>query len=117
MQTWARLYGVPNVVLRLGNVYGPRQNAYGEAGVVAIFSEKLLAGETPSLRGDGKPTRDYVHVGDVAHAFVLAAESGKAGVYNVGTGVQTSTAQLLEVLQEAAGTSIEPRHGHSRRAS
>jgi UDP-glucose 4-epimerase len=110
VQTWARLYGVPNVVLRLGNVYGPRQNAHGEAGVVAIFSEKLLAGETPSLRGDGKPTRDYVHVGDVAHAFVLAAESGKAGVYNVGTGVETSTAQLLEILQEAAGTSIEPRH-------
>jgi UDP-glucose 4-epimerase len=109
VQTWARLYGVPNVVLRLGNVYGPRQNAHGEAGVVAIFSEKLLAGEAPSLRGEGKPTRDYVHVGDVARAFVLAAESGNAGIYNVGTGVQTSTARLLEILQEAAGTSIEPR--------
>ena len=109
VQTWARLYRVPNVVLRLGNVYGPRQNAHGEAGVVAIFSERLLAGEPPSLRGDGKPTRDYVHVGDVARAFVLAGASGKAGVYNVGTGVQTSTARLLEILQDAAGTSIEPQ--------
>ena len=109
VQTWARLYGVPNVVLRLGNVYGPRQNAHGEAGVVAIFSEKLLAGEPPSLRGEGKPTRDYVHVGDVARAFVLAAESRKAGVYNVGTGIQTSTARLLDILQDAAGTSLEPQ--------
>jgi UDP-glucose 4-epimerase len=109
VQTWARLYHVPNVVLRLGNVYGPRQNAHGEAGVVAIFSEKLIAGESPSLRGEGKPTRDYVHVGDIARAFVLAAESGSAGVYNVGTGVQTSTARLLEILQEAAGTSLAPQ--------
>jgi UDP-glucose 4-epimerase len=100
---------MPNVVLRLGNVYGPRQNAHGEAGVVAIFSERLLAGEAPTLRGQGRPTRDYVHVGDVARAFVLAAESRKAGVYNVGTGVQTSTARLLEILQDAAGTSLEPQ--------
>jgi UDP-glucose 4-epimerase len=109
VQTWARLYRVPNVVLRLGNVYGPRQNTHGESGVVAIFSTKLLAGEPPSMRGEGKPTRDYVHVGDVAHAFVLAAESGKAGVYNVGTGVQTSTARLLGILQDSAGTSLEPQ--------
>jgi UDP-glucose 4-epimerase len=109
VQTWARLYGLPNVVLRLGNVYGPRQNAHGEAGVVAIFSERLLAGEAPTLRGQGKPTRDYVHVGDVARAFVLAAESRKEGVYNVGTGAQTSTARLLEILQDAAGTSLEPQ--------
>lgn len=108
--TWARLYGAPNVVLRLGNIYGPRQNTHGESGVVAIFSERLLAGESPSLRGEGKPTRDYLHVGDAARAFVLAAESRKAGVYNVGTGVQTSTMTLLQILQEAAGTTIEPRH-------
>jgi UDP-glucose 4-epimerase len=75
---------------------------------VAIFSERLLAGEPPTLRGEGRPTRDYVHVGDVARAFVLAAESVKAGVYNVGTGVQTSTATLLGFLQDAAGTRIEP---------
>src|SRR5829696_2847227 len=107
--TWARLHGAPNVVLRLGNVYGPRQNPHGEAGVVAIFSEKLLAEEPPALRGDGAPTRDYVHVSDVAKAFVLAADGGKSGVYNVGTGVTTSTARLLEILQDAAGTSVSPR--------
>jgi UDP-glucose 4-epimerase len=106
--TWARLHGVSNVVLRLGNVYGPRQNPHGEAGVVAIFSEKLLAGQRPGLRGEGTPTRDYVYVGDVAEAFVLSGESGRAAVYNVGTGVQTSTARLLEVLQDEAGTSLEP---------
>lgn len=106
--TWARLHGLANVVLRLGNVYGPRQNPHGEAGVVAIFSEKLLAGERPVLRGHGAPTRDYVHVSDVAKAFVLAADSGRSGVYNVGTGVQTATARLLDVLQDAAGASISP---------
>jgi UDP-glucose 4-epimerase len=107
--TWARLNGLPNVVLRLGNVYGPRQTAHGEAGVVAIFSGKLLAGEAPSLRGDGRPTRDYVHVHDVARAFVAAADGDRAGTYNVGTGQETTTARLLELLQDAAGTSLEPR--------
>jgi UDP-glucose 4-epimerase len=108
--TWARLYGMPNVVLRLGNIYGPRQNPHGEAGVVAIFSDLLLDGAQPSLRGEGKPTRDYVYVTDVAAAFVAAAEGARGGTYNVGTGQETSTARLLELLQKAAGTAIEPRH-------
>jgi UDP-glucose 4-epimerase len=107
--TWGRLNALPNVVLRLGNIYGPRQTAHGEAGVVAIFSGRLLDGEAPPLRGDGSPTRDYVHVTDVARAFVAAAEGARAGTYNVGTGKQTSTAALLEILQKAAGTTIEPR--------
>ncbi len=106
---WGRIHRTPNVVLRLGNVYGPRQNPHGEAGVVAIFSEKLLAGEAPALRGEGAPTRDYVHVSDVVRAFLLAADAASSGVFNVGTGVQTSTAQVLEILQDAAGTRIEPR--------
>jgi UDP-glucose 4-epimerase len=108
--TWRRLYGLANVVLRLGNVYGPRQNPHGEAGVVAIFSGVLLDGERPTLRGEGKPTRDYVYVTDVANAFVAAASSARAGTYNVGTGRETSTARLLEVMQNAAGTAIEPLH-------
>jgi UDP-glucose 4-epimerase len=107
--TWARLYEVPNVVLRLGNVYGPRQNPHGEAGVVAIFSGRLLEDEQPSLRGEGKPTRDYVYVTDVASAFVAAAGGGRAGTYNVGTGRETSTARLLDLLQKAMGTSVEPQ--------
>jgi UDP-glucose 4-epimerase len=106
--TWARLYGTPNVVLRLGNVYGPRQEPHGEAGVVAIFSRSLLAGKPPELRGEGTPTRDYVHVTDVARSFVAAAEAERAGTYNVGTGRETSTARVLEILQAAAGTSLEP---------
>ena len=110
MTTWARLHGTPNVVLRLGNVYGPRQNPHGEAGVVAIFSAKLLERDTPALRGDGAPTRDYVHVSDVARAFLVAADGGKSGTYNVGTAVATPTARLLEILQAAAGTSIPPQH-------
>jgi UDP-glucose 4-epimerase len=108
--TWARLFGAPNVVLRLGNVYGPRQNPHGEAGVVAIFSRRLLDGEPPPLRGEGTPTRDYVYVADVAQAFVAAAEAERPGTYNVGTGRETSTASLLETLQRVAGTSIEPQH-------
>jgi UDP-glucose 4-epimerase len=107
--TWARLHGLANVVLRLGNVYGPRQNPHGEAGVVAIFSDRLQAGEPPTVYGHGEPTRDYVHVTDVARAFVLTAEGGKAGTFNVGTGVETSVSELLRVMQDAAGTSIEPR--------
>jgi len=106
--TWGRLYGVANVVLRLGNVYGPRQNPHGEAGVVAIFSGLLLDGERPALRGEGKPTRDYVYVTDVASAFVAAVDGRRTGTYNVGTGRETSTARLLEILQDAAGTAIEP---------
>ncbi len=109
VSTWARLYGTPNVVLRLGNVYGPRQNPHGEAGVVAIFSGRLLQGEQPQLRGEGRPTRDYVYVSDVANAFVSAADGGRAGTYNVGTGQETSTARLLALLQAAAATSLEPQ--------
>ena len=106
--TWARLHGTPNVVLRLGNVYGPRQEPHGEAGVVAIFCSCLLEGRTPTMFGEGRPTRDYVFVGDVAESFVLAAESGRPGTYNVGTGVGTSVTRLLDVLQTTAGTSVEP---------
>jgi UDP-glucose 4-epimerase len=110
VQTWARLYDRASVVLRLGNVYGPRQNPHGEAGVVAIFSEHLLAGETPTIYGDGEQTRDYIHVSDVARAFVLAAEPGRSGTYNVGTGRETSVNELLRLMQEAAGTSLEPEY-------
>jgi UDP-glucose 4-epimerase len=110
VSTWARLHDDPHVILRLGNVYGPRQSAHGEGGVVAIFSNALLSGEPPPLRGEGTPTRDYVHVEDIARAFVAAADGGRSGTYNVGSGRQTSTAELLGMLQAAAGTDVEPRH-------
>jgi UDP-glucose 4-epimerase len=109
VRTWGLLHGLGNVVLRLGNVYGPRQNPHGEAGVVAIFCERLLAGETPTVFGDGEQTRDYVHVSDVADAFVRGAGLGGPGTFNVGTGWETSVNDLLRTLQETAGTSLEPR--------
>lgn len=108
--TWGRLHGIPNVVLRLGNVYGPRQNPHGEAGVVAIFSDRLCNGGLPVVYGEGKPTRDYVHVTDIARAFVLAADAPAGGTFNVGHGREVNVLELLAVMQGAAGTSVEPRH-------
>jgi UDP-glucose 4-epimerase len=107
--TQARSDGLSHVVLRLGNIYGPRQSPHGEAGVVAIFSDRLIRGETPVVFGYGKPTRDYVHVGDVVRAFTSAADGDSAGTFNVGWGRETSVLDLLAVVQRAAGTSIEPQ--------
>jgi UDP-glucose 4-epimerase len=106
--TWGRLHGIPNVVLRLGNVYGPRQSPHGEAGVVAIFSDRLRQGLAPVVYGDGRQTRDYIYVTDVAGAFVLASEGGRAATFNVGWGRESSVLDLLEVLQRAAPAAIEP---------
>lgn len=108
--TWARLYGSAHVILRLGNVYGPRQNAHGEAGVVAIFSELLKDARQPTVFGDGTQTRDYIYVGDVARAFADALETSGPGVFNVGTGLETDVLVLLAHLQDAAGTAVEPLH-------
>jgi UDP-glucose 4-epimerase len=107
--TQARSQGLPNAVLRLGNVYGPRQNAHGEAGVVAIFSDRLLNGETPIAYGHGKPTRDYVHVADVTRAFLAAADSARPGTFNIGWGRETAVLELLDLLQRAAGTNVDPK--------
>jgi UDP-glucose 4-epimerase len=106
VKTWGLAGGVANAVARLGNVYGPRQNPHGEAGVVAIFSHKLYVGERPKLYGHGNPTRDYVYVGDVVSA--LRAAAGKAGTYNVATGVETDVMTVWTELRAAAGVDIEP---------
>lgn len=106
VRTWARSSGIPHAVCRLGNVYGPRQSPHGEAGVVSIFSYKLWRGERPTLFGEGAPTRDYVHVTDVAAALIKATGSGD--VFNVATGRETRTSAVLDELQAAAGTSLEP---------
>jgi UDP-glucose 4-epimerase len=105
----ARSDALPHVVLRLGNVYGPRQSPHGEAGVVAIFSDRLIRGEAPIVFGHGKPTRDYVHVADVVRAFTTAADGEIAGTFNVGWGRETSVLELLDVVQRAAGTNLEPQ--------
>jgi UDP-glucose 4-epimerase len=111
---YSRLHGIAAVALRLANVYGPRQDPLGEAGVAAIFSGALIAGRHPTVYGDGRQTRDYVYVGDVVEAFLAAAESGATGVFNVGTGVETSVLQLGEALAAAAGASFEPEHAPKR---
>jgi UDP-glucose 4-epimerase len=106
LATYNRLYGTKHVALRYGNVYGPRQDPHGEAGVVAIFFNRLLAGEAPKVFGDGAQTRDYVYVGDVARA-TLAAAGQNGSVYNVGTGRETSVVELLDLCQRIAGTSFD----------
>ncbi len=107
VNTWSLSSGVPHAVCRLGNVYGPRQSPHGEAGVVAIFSEHLHTGKAPKMFGHGKPTRDYVYVGDVVAALIAA--NGKRGTFNVATGVETDVLTLWNVLKDAAGSDVEPQ--------
>jgi UDP-glucose 4-epimerase len=106
VKTWSQSSGVPHAICRLGNVYGPRQSPHGEAGVVAIFSDHLHTGKTPKMFGHGKPTRDYVYVGDVVAA--LMAANGTSGTFNIATGVETDVLTLWNVLKAAAGSDIEP---------
>ncbi len=104
--TWSRAEGVPNAVCRLGNVYGPRQSPHGEAGVVSIFTHRLHTGAPPKLFGQGKPTRDYVYVGDVVSALLAAA--GKAGTFNIATGVEVDVMRVWSELRQVAGSDLEP---------
>jgi UDP-glucose 4-epimerase len=106
VKTWSLSSGIPHAVCRLGNVYGPRQSPHGEAGVVAIFTHHLYTDQAPKLYGHGRPTRDYVYVGDVVSALLAAA--GKSGTYNIATQVETDVASVWSELSEAAGKQIEP---------
>jgi len=108
-----RLYGARHVSLRYGNVYGPRQDPYGEAGVVAIFLGRLAEGEAPHIFGDGLQTRDYVYAGDVARA-TLAAVGHEGGVFNVGTGDETSVVDLYELCRRVAGSEVEAQEAPAR---
>lgn len=103
LKLYERLYGLPFTVLRYGNIYGPRQNPHGEAGVVAIFCKKLLKGETPVINGDGGQTRDYVYVGDVVKANEKVLQQDVTGVYNIGTGIETDVNDLARVLGALSG--------------
>jgi UDP-glucose 4-epimerase len=110
-----RLHGTSHVILRYGNVYGPRQDPHGEAGVVAIFFGKLAEGAAPLVFGDGLQTRDYVYVGDVVRANLAALEyEGDEEVFNIGTGIETTVLDLLEGIQQAAGTAATPEHRPAR---
>jgi UDP-glucose 4-epimerase len=110
--TWREATGVPHAVCRLGNVYGPRQSPHGEAGVVAIFSHQLWSSQAPTVFGFGKPTRDYVHVHDVARALLAAV--GTAGTFNISTGVETAVSDLLDILQQVAETAVDPKQAPLR---
>jgi UDP-glucose 4-epimerase len=111
---FGRLYGTPHVALRFGNVYGPRQDPHGEAGVVAIFLGRLLEGRECRIFGDGSQSRDYVYVGDVARATLAALDGGAGGVVNIGTGRATTVLELFEVCRSVAGSEIEPVHDAAR---
>lgn len=107
--------GLKYISLRYGNIYGPRQDPYGEAGVVAIFSNKILEDKNPVINGDGLQTRDYVYVADVVSANIKAIESDFVGPINIGTGKETSVVELFNILKEVSGKdSIEEVHGTAR---
>jgi UDP-glucose 4-epimerase len=113
LKTYNRLYGTVHVSLRYGNVYGPRQDPHGEAGVVAIFLGALADGTPPTIFGDGSQTRDYVYVGDVARA-TLSAFGQEGGVFNVGTGRDTSVSELYEHCRAVAGSGPDAEQAPAR---
>ena len=109
-----RVHGSSHSVLRLANVYGPRQDPAGEGGVIAIFCARVLAGQEPVIYGDGSQTRDYVYVGDVARAFTAAADNARPGIWNIGTGTETSVLELVAAIGETVGRPVTPRFAAAR---
>jgi UDP-glucose 4-epimerase len=114
LSLYRRLYGLAAIALRLGNVYGPRQDPHGEAGVVAIFCGALLSGSRPRVFGDGHQTRDYVYVDDVVRALLAASDSGACGTFNVGTGIETSVLELGRLLAEICERRFQPEMAPQR---
>jgi len=111
---YQQVFGLPYIALRYANVYGPRQSAKGEAGVVAIFLSLLLTGKIPVINGDGGQTRDYVYVGDVVAANVAALESSYIGPINIGTGIETDVVSIFQHLRRAVGGAIDAQHGPAK---
>lgn len=107
-------YGIEHVILRYANIYGPRQNPHGEAGVVAIFASKMLKGEQPVINGDGKQTRDYVFVGDVVRANLMALRHGNSDIFNIGTGIETDVNELFRHIRTFTGSQCEERHAPAK---
>lgn len=112
---YQRVAGLSYVALRYANVYGPRQDPFGEAGVVAIFSQKTLLSDQPIINGNGKQTRDYVFVEDVVEAHMAVLEDGVQGIFNVGTGKETSVNQLFRHLVEITGAKVKEVYGPEKR--
>ena len=106
-----KMYGLAYAALRMANVYGPRQSPHGEAGVIAIFTDKMLHGKQPVIFGNGRQTRDYVYIGDVIRANLLALKSKKVGSYNVGTGKETDVIYLFRKLRQLTGAKVGEVHG------
>ncbi len=111
---YQREHGIIPVRLRYANVYGPRQNGLGEAGVVAIFIEKFLAGEQPVINGDGLQTRDFTYVGDIVAANLRALDYPREGIFNIGTGRETDILTIYLELQKILGSSLGPVHGPAK---
>ncbi len=105
-----KVFDLPFVALRLANIYGPRQNSKGEAGVVAIFSDMMLSGEQPTINGDGRQTRDYVYVEDVVIASMLAMKKNKVGIFNVGTAKETNVNTILKKLKKLTKSECKEIH-------
>ncbi len=112
---YRQLLGLDFIALRYANVYGPRQDASGEGGVIAIFTDRVSKGETPVIYGDGEQTRDFIYVQDVVDANILAISSMYFGVYNIGTGYSTTINRLLSVIQNVTNTSKNPSHVAERK--
>lgn len=116
-----KVFNLPYISLRLANVYGPRQNSEGEAGVIAIFCDKLFENKQPIIFGDGNQTRDYVFVDDIVEAAILATENSKVGIFNVGTGIEININKLYQLISKKTGKEIKPifapaKHGDLKRS-
>lgn len=111
---YKEVHNIDSVVLRYANIYGPRQNPHGEAGVIAIFCNKMLGKESPVINGDGKQTRDYTYVGDVVRANVLALKAAGSHIFNVGTGVETDVNTLFQELRKRLNPDCPEKHGPAK---
>lgn len=111
---YSKVFGLPFISLRLANIYGPRQNSKGEAGVVAIFCDKMLSGEQPIIYGDGNRTRDFVFVDDVVDANILAMEKGRVGIFNIGTAKETNINTIFKKLKELTTSNCKEIHGPAK---
>ena len=114
LYTYKANFGMDFTVLRYPNVYGPRQDPHGEAGVVAIFSLQLLRGERPTIFGDGGKTRDYCYVSDIVEANVLALDRGDGGLYNLGRGIEVTDYEIFAAVRAAVGSDVEPVYAPTR---
>jgi UDP-glucose 4-epimerase len=109
-----RLHGTRHSILRMANVYGPRQDPGGESGVIPIFCASALAGQAPPVYGDGTQTRDYVYVTDTVSAFLAAADTDRPGTWNIGTGTEVSVLDIVAIIDAVAGGAPAPRFGQPR---